>query len=354
MPAQVHCIPRKVFSVLRHRFAAAALSLSLLSLAACGEEADKGLDNVEITAKAGKAPEVKWQGKLEPTEVETKVLVKGKGATTKEGDVIRVHYWFGNGFTEEEAENSYEQPDPLALELNKELTPALKAAFVGHPMGSVVAVASPGKEVFGEQGNPGLGFGDGDSVLIVAELVEEVPAKEVAEMKKQQDDAAKAQEKAAADAEKAKKNALKTAEGTKVNPAAWAPKVTFGKAGTVPTLDFKGTPKPTGKLQVTKLIEGKGKKIKAGQTLIAHYVGQVHKGAEPFDSSYSGGQPASFPIGVGQVVEGWDQSLVGQRIGSRVIVQIPPKLGYGEGGNEQAGIKGTDTLVFVVDILGAA
>ncbi|WP_162598765.1 FKBP-type peptidyl-prolyl cis-trans isomerase [Nocardioides gilvus] len=339
--------------MLRHRFAAAALSLSLLSLAACGEEADKGLDNVDITAEAGKAPEVKWQGKLEPTEVETEVLVEGDGDETKEGDTVRVHYWFGNGFTEEEAESSYEQSDPLALELNKELTPALKAAFIGHPMGSVVAVASPAEEAFGEQGNPGLGFGEGDSVLIIAELVEAVPADEVAAMKKQQEDQAKAQEKAAADLEKAKKNALKSAKGAKVDPAAWAPQVTF-KDGEVPVLDFKGTPKPNGKLQVTKLIDGKGKKVKAGQTLIAHYVGQVHQGDEPFDSSYSGGEAASFPIGVGQVIQGWDQALVGQRIGSRVIVQIPPELGYGEAGQPDAGIEGTDTLVFVVDILGAA
>lgn len=353
MPALHLCTPTKGLSVLRHRFAAAALSLSLLSLAACGEDADKGLAKVDIKAEAGQAPEVKWQGKLEPSEIETEVLIEGDGDKTEEGDVIRIHYWFGNGFTEEEADTSYGVSDPLALELDQELTPALKAAFVGHPMGSVVAVASPGEDLFGEQGNPALGFGDGDSVLIVGELVEAVSDKEVADMKKQQEDAEKAQKKAADDLEKARKNALTSAKGTNAKPAAWAPKVTF-KDGEVPVLDFKGTPKPNGKLQVTTLIDGKGKKVKSGQTLIAHYVGQVHKGDEPFDSSYGGGEPAAFPIGVGQVIQGWDTALVGQRIGSRVIVQIPPELGYGEGGQPTAGIEGTDTLVFVVDILGAA
>lgn len=352
MPALDQCTLRKAFSVLRHRFAAAALSLSLLTLAACGDDAAKGLDNVDITAKAGEAPKVKWQGKLEPTEVETEVLVKGDGDKTEVGDSVRVHYWFGNGFTEEEAETSYGQSDPLALELNKELTPALKAAFIGHPVGSVVAVASPAKEAFGEQGNPGLGFGDGDSVLIIAEIVEEIPADEVKAMKKQQEDQAKQQAKDAAALEKAKKKALKSAKGTKVDPAAWAPKVTF-KKGEVPAIDFKGAPKPSGKLQVTSLIEGQGKKIKKGDRVIVHYVGQVNGAEQPFDSSYSRGDSSDFVLEFPGMVEGFVEGLDGQRIGSRVIIQIPPELGYkDQGGQPAAGIKADDTLLFVVDVLG--
>lgn len=54
------------------------------------------------------------------------------------------------------------------------------------------------------------------------------------------------------------------------------------------------------------------------------------------------------------MIKGWDQALVGKNVGSRVVLAIPPALGYGEEGNKQAGIKGTDTLYFVVDILGAA
>ncbi len=76
-------------------------------------------------------------------------------------------------------------------------------------------------------------------------------------------------------------------------------------------------------------------------------------GETPFDSSFSRGAPASFQIGVGAVVKGWDKALVGRAVGSRVLLSIPPDLGYGEKGNKQAGIKGTDTLYFVVDILAA-
>jgi len=52
------------------------------------------------------------------------------------------------------------------------------------------------------------------------------------------------------------------------------------------------------------------------------------------------------------VIQGWDQGIVGKNIGSRLLISIPPEKGYGLGGHPGAGIKGTDTLVFVVDVLG--
>ena len=61
-----------------------------------------------------------------------------------------------------------------------------------------------------------------------------------------------------------------------------------------------------------------------------------------------------FPIGVAKVITGWDKTLVGQHVGSEVVLEIPPKDGYGKAGSSQADIKGTDTLYFVVDIVGAA
>ena len=72
-----------------------------------------------------------------------------------------------------------------------------------------------------------------------------------------------------------------------------------------------------------------------------------------FDESYSK-EPYPTPIGTGSVVKGWDQGLVGQTVGSRVLLVLPPAEGYGAAGNAQAGIKGTDTIVFVVDVLAAS
>jgi len=82
-------------------------------------------------------------------------------------------------------------------------------------------------------------------------------------------------------------------------------------------------------------------------------VGAIYASGTVFDSSWSRGVPVTFSIGTGDVIPGWDSGLVGQPVGSRVLMVIPPAQGYGAEGNSSAGISGTDTLVFVVDILAA-
>ncbi|WP_055697177.1 MULTISPECIES: FKBP-type peptidyl-prolyl cis-trans isomerase [Streptomyces] len=129
------------------------------------------------------------------------------------------------------------------------------------------------------------------------------------------------------------------------------PEITKGtKFGEKPTV-AKGPGKASSDLAVKTLIEGKGKEVVKGDYLQANYLGQIWATAKVFDNSYDRGNPTVFPIGVGQVIPGWDQALVGKKIDSRVELAIPPKMGYGEEGNKQAGIKGSDTLVFVVDIV---
>jgi len=89
---------------------------------------------------------------------------------------------------------------------------------------------------------------------------------------------------------------------------------------------------------------------------VAQYVGYIWRTKKPFiagASSWSAGSPVGFVVGASpaQVIPGWDKALVGQTAGSRIIISIPPSEGYGKSGASQAGIKGNDTLVFVVDII---
>jgi len=127
------------------------------------------------------------------------------------------------------------------------------------------------------------------------------------------------------------------------------PKV-VGDFGSKPVLEFPGNEAPEG-LQVHVLRQGHGSVVGAGNEIEVNYLGQTW-GGHVFDNSYDRGQPLAFPIGVGMVIGGWDSGLVGQRVGSRVLLSIPPEHGYGHRGVPQAGIRGDDTLVFVVDILG--
>lgn len=108
---------------------------------------------------------------------------------------------------------------------------------------------------------------------------------------------------------------------------------------------------PPSELQVETLSKGDGAKVTSGQTIVVNYAGVRWEDGETFDSSFDGGGPAGFAIGVGAVIKGWDQGLVGQTVGSRVLLVIPPDLAYGD--QAQGPIQAGDTLVFVVDILGA-
>lgn len=126
------------------------------------------------------------------------------------------------------------------------------------------------------------------------------------------------------------------------------PTVTGG-FGVVPKISFPSATPPT-TLSTTILSKGNGAVVKTGQLLVTNYLGQIWNG-KVFDSSFSRSETAAFPIGVGAVIKGWDDALVGKTIGSRLLLVVPPSLGYGANGNSQAGITGTDTLVFVVDLV---
>jgi peptidylprolyl isomerase len=239
----------------------------------------------------------------------------------KEGDKVVTHIWIGNGFTKKKAFSTYDQKRPEVVTVDENLSPIFGKAMEGQTVGSRVAVTAPADEAFGPEGNPQLGIANKDAVLVIVDLIS---VQEV----------------------------LDGPKGTEQKAPAWAPKL-VEKDGNVTSLDFTGTPKPDGKLHSAALIEGEGAAVQSGQTITVDYLGQVYAAKKPFDESYSK-EPASFAIGTGGVIPGWDKTLVGAKVGSRMILAIPPEDGYGAKGNESAGIKGTDTLYFVVDILSAS
>lgn len=125
-----------------------------------------------------------------------------------------------------------------------------------------------------------------------------------------------------------------------------------GSFGEKPVLTFPAND-PSGDLEVQVLQAGTGEVVEAGDNIEVHYLGQVWQGGV-FDNSYDRRDTITFGIGIGQVIAGWDDGLVGKTVGSRVVLSIPSHLGYGDRGVPQAGIRGGDTLVFVVDIVGTS
>ena len=106
-----------------------------------------------------------------------------------------------------------------------------------------------------------------------------------------------------------------------------------------------GTP---GTLQTTELVNGTGDEAVAGKTVSVNYIGTLQDGTK-FDSSYDRNQPFEFQLGAGQVIKGWDQGVVGMKVGGKRKLVIPPDLGYGAQANGK--IPANATLVFEVELL---
>lgn len=105
-------------------------------------------------------------------------------------------------------------------------------------------------------------------------------------------------------------------------------------------------------LYIQTLEPGDGPLVRRGQTVVAHYTGWLSDGTK-FDSSRDRGEPLRIPIGMGRVIDGWDEGIVGMRVGEVRRLVIPPELAYGEAGAGGGVIPSNATLIFEVEILGA-
>jgi peptidylprolyl isomerase len=304
-----------------------------LSLTACGDDTSsedpvlggKSFDRLEavtISGDVGSAPEVKWKGSMDAGKVESETLVEGDGEPLKGQDDVLAHLWIGNGYSQETAFSTYDEKKAELLTVNNDL-PEFLAGIRDATVGSRIAVTASAKEAFGPTGNSQLGIANKDTVLVVIDLVSKV---------------------------------LDKPEGEESPYPDWMPKPKFRK-GVIKGFDFTAAPEPTGDLRRVQLIKGTGPRVKKGQTIAVRYLGQAFDGDKPFDENFGDtgtGQPTTFSIGTGAVIKGWDQGLEGVPVGSRVVLEIPPELGYGAEGSPDSGIPKDATLVFLIDVLAAA
>jgi peptidylprolyl isomerase len=103
-------------------------------------------------------------------------------------------------------------------------------------------------------------------------------------------------------------------------------------------------------LLIDEIIVGDGPEATAGQSAVVHYVGVGATSGEEFDASWNRDEPIEFTLGAGQVIKGWDEGVVGMRVGGRRRLVIPSRLAYGERGAGGV-IAPNETLIFVVDLL---
>jgi len=289
-----------------------------LAVAAPAGATDK-FDAVTVTGAAGERPVITVNAPFGVKTSTVDVVNPGKGVKASKGSTITFDYVLVNGRTGEEIETSFGS-EPVSLVLDpKQAEPTLVKSLIGTPTGSRVLVAVAPKDGLAKAASSNDPTIQKDDTLLFLFDV---------------------------------RQSLKRAEGAAVAPVAGLPTVKLAKNG-APTITMpKGDP-PTN-LVAQPLIKGTGPVVTAGQKINVQYTGALWRDGKVFDSSWKRGESITFPIGTGGVIAGWDEGLVGQTVGSQVLLVVPPDKGYGADGQPAAGIKGTDTMVFVVDILGAA
>jgi peptidylprolyl isomerase len=229
-----------------------------------------------------------------------------------------VYVWSGS--THKLALSTYTATPQL---LSGTLLPGLETALKGKKMGSRVLAVLPPKYGYGATGNSQAGITGTDTLVFVVDMIKDYAA-------------------------------TASASGTHISDGGGSLPTVTATTGKAPTVTVPKTAPPS-KLVVRTLIKGSGPPVAKGQELVAQYVGLNWRTRTAFDSSWSRNAPTGLGIDVSSspIIPGLDTGLIGVPVGSRVMVVIPPKDGYGSAGQAQAGIKGTDTLVFVVDVLDA-
>jgi FKBP-type peptidyl-prolyl cis-trans isomerase len=308
---------------------AAALIVPLITVAAlagCGSSSPSSAPttNNSVTASAnfGKAPTVKIPAAKAGDNLYIKTEVPGTGpalGTTGAflGNYV-VYIWSGTKHTL--ALSTFTATPQV---LSTSLLPGLKTALVGKKMGTRVLAVLPPKYGYGSAGQPNVGITGTDTLVFVVDLIKAYAA-------------------------------TASVSGTPVSNGGGSLPTVTATTGTAPTITIPSNSPPSS-LVVKTLIKGSGPPIAKGQEVVTQYVGVNWRTKTVFDSTWQRGTPFGFQIDASpaQIIPGWDTGLLGIPVGSRVMLVIPPADGYGSSGNSQAGINGTDTLVFVVDVLDA-
>ena len=277
-------------------------------------------DAVTVAGEADVEPTVTFESPLAAKVTERTVVSEGTGDAVKQGDSISIAYTAYNATSGAKLSAGGYGDDLNLLAVN--VLPA-QTSIVGllkgvacSNIGDRIAVVIPPADGFGAQGNAQMGVAATDQMLFVIDIKEKLPTR---------------------------------AWGEDQDPSGDFPAVKLAKNGepsvTMPKSD------PPADLAVEVLKKGDGAVLTAESNMTMQYNGTIWADGREFDTSWNSG-PATYPLS--GMIAGFTQGLVGQTVGSQVLIVVPPgALGY-EGGNDQAGISATDSLVFVVDILAAA
>ncbi len=273
-------------------------------------------DSVKVTGGMDAAPAVTFTSPLKVTTTQRTVITKGEGKKSEPSGLMNVEFTLYDGTTDavggSTGHGASGQPVLVTVDsthLPKGFVATLSCATVGSRIVGVI----PAKDGLGSTGEQ-LGIAAKDTLVLVADVVSVVPSR---------------------------------ADGAAQPAPAGFPTVKLAKDGK-PTVTIPKTDPPA-TTQVGVLKKGAGTVVAAGDSVTVQYQGLIWRTGKVFDQSWGKGGPTAFDLT--SVVPGFSKGVVGQTVGSQVLIVIPAADGYGATGNSSIGVKATDTLVFVVDIL---
>jgi FKBP-type peptidyl-prolyl cis-trans isomerase len=311
---------RRTLSALPATLAVVALAVTLAGCSAPAADPD-GFDqdgcatsgpaseSVKVTGDFGEEPKVEFKEDLTAANANTErsVVIEGdgKGEVVELGSSVTVNLVFYDVATSTEIIPFTENPEPLAI--SNQILPGIVDTLTCATPGQRIVGVVPPERAFGADGNADAGIGPDATLLVVFDVVDVTPP---------------------------------------LTPSEWTenvPTVTRDDAG-MPTVTIPDVPAPT-ELQSTVLVEGDGDVVERGDNVTLDYQGTSWDTKTVFDQSF-GKAPITNPVA--GFVPGFTAALVGQKVGSTILVTIPPQYAYGT--DPAAHELGGQTLVFLIDI----
>lgn len=280
-----------------------------------------------MTGEFGSEPTVKFDKPLtvESTQRTVEIASEKRSQFVAANDEVTFDFVLYNGTSGAMLTSTYgTDGGPATLIADEaQVLPGLVKTLMCSASGDRVTGVIPPSEAFAANGSADLEVGAGESLVFVADIISIAAAVDPTDVPT-------------------------AADGEPQPPVAGLPTVTLADDGT-PTVTIPDSAPPAG-LQIAVLKKGDGTVVGEGDSVTVQYLGMNYTTKTVFDDSWSRGAPATFPTS--GVIPGFGQAMVGQTVGSQVLVVIPPELGYGpSGGTPDGSIGATDTIVFVIDIL---
>lgn len=274
----------------------------------------KDLDDITVTGEMGDEPTVEVPKPWGVDKTRVRVLDSGDGPTVPDGAPITVNYHGVNGRSGDTFDSTWTdgQTSPVTFSLT-EVVEGFRKGLEGQKVGSRVLIAMPGEDGYDSNGGNPPEILVGDTLLFVAEITATL---------------------------------LTEPHGDEVDPKKGLPTVSDTESG--PNITIPDGDAPT-ELTIQPLIAGDGAKVAETDAVYLRYRGVLWDDGKVIDENYDADEPEITALGA-TLIPGFTQGLIGQTVGSRMLLVIPPADGYPDG-NETPAVPADATLVYVVDIL---